>query len=90
MSFFRKGLPDVATASPVTEGQSARRSQAPNLSAARALALAAISSRFFGGELVSSERIRRADTLAISSTAARNAASFGFDGLLKPDIFLTN
>src|SRR5271166_4272877 len=64
--------------------------QAPNLSAARAFAFAASSSRFFGGALVSSERSRRFAAPAISSTASRNAASFAFDGLLNPVIFLTN
>src|SRR5713101_2077321 len=64
--------------------------QAPNLSAARALAFAAASSRFFGGAFVSSERRRRIEMPAISSTAARNEPSFAFDGLLKPLIFLTN
>ncbi len=62
----------------------------PNLSAARAFALAASSSRFFGGELASSERKRVAETSAISSTAAKNEASFAFDGLLNPVIFRTN
>src|SRR5260370_3885427 len=66
------------------------RSQAPNLSAARAFALAASSSRFFGGALVSSEWRRRAEIAATSSTAARNEASLALDGLLKPVIFLTN
>jgi hypothetical protein len=61
--------------------------QAPNLSAARAFAFAASSSRFFGGALVSSECRRRAEIPAISSMAARNAASLAFDGLLKPVIF---
>jgi hypothetical protein len=62
----------------------------PNLTAARALALTASSSRFFGGELASWERRRVAEILAISSTAARNEASLAFDGLLNPVIFLTN
>src|SRR6202167_3809109 len=62
----------------------------PNLSAVRALALAASSSRFFGSAAVSSECNRRAEMPAISSMAARNDASFAFDGLLKPVIFLTN
>src|SRR5579862_6465222 len=57
---------------------------APNLSAARAFALAASSSRFFGGAVVSSAFRRRIDSSAISSTALRNAASFAFDGLLNP------
>jgi hypothetical protein len=70
--------------------ESRRQTQAPNLSAARAFALAASSSRFFGGAVVSSEWRRRAATAATSSTAARNEASLAFDGLLKPLIFLTN
>ena len=54
------------------------------------LALAASSTRFFGGALVSSELRSLAALAAISSTAARNAASLAFDGLLKPLTFLTN
>src|SRR5260370_31907136 len=69
---------------------STRRAQAPNLSAARTFALAASSSRFFGGAFVSSEWRRRAEIAATSSIAAKNSASFAFDGLLKPVIFLTN
>src|SRR2546427_9300978 len=69
----------------------ATRPQAsPNLSAARAFAFAACSSRFFGGAFASSEWRRRVEMRAISSIAARNDASFAFDGLLKPLIFLTN
>src|SRR6266852_7649497 len=64
--------------------------QGPNLSAARAFAFAASSSRLFGGAFVSSARRRRVEMPAISSTAASNAPSFAFDGLLKPLIFLTN
>src|SRR5207245_9695575 len=64
--------------------------QALNLAAARAFAFVASSSRFFGGAFVSSEWRKRLETAAISSTAARNAASFAFDGLLNPLIFLTN
>src|ERR1019366_4528597 len=56
----------------------------------RALAFAASSSRFFGGAVVSNWRSKRFDTAATSSTAARNGASFAFEGLLKPLIFLTN
>src|SRR5579871_5283104 len=62
----------------------------PNLSAARARALAASSSRFLGGAVVSRERRRRFATSAISSMADIKAVSFAFDGLLKPLIFLTN
>src|SRR5579863_5163985 len=64
-------------------------SQGPNLSAARAFAFAASSSRFLLGAVVSSERRRRVETSATSSIAARNEASFAFDGLLKPLIFRT-
>src|SRR5579864_4693434 len=64
--------------------------QPPNLSAARALAFATSLSRFFGGAFVSSERRRRVEIPAISSTAARNDCSLAFDGLPKPLIFLTN
>jgi hypothetical protein len=67
-----------------------REPQSPNLAAARAFAFAASSSRFFDGALVSSERSNRAETPATSSTAARNEASFAFDGLVNPQIFLTN
>src|SRR5580698_8987231 len=63
---------------------------AGNRWAERAFALAASSSLFFGAAVVCSDRSRRADTAAISSTAAANASSFAFDGLLKPLIFLTN
>jgi len=66
------------------------QADAPNLSAARAFAFAASSSRFFGGAFVSSERRSRCEIPAISSIAARNAPSFAFDGLLNPLIFLTN
>src|ERR1700677_5097556 len=62
----------------------------PYLSAARAFALAASSSRFFGGAFVSSDRSNRAETAATSSTALRNDGSLAFDGLLNPLIFLTN
>src|SRR5260370_283974 len=65
------------------------QTQARNLSAARAFAFAASSSLLFGGAFVSSEQRRRAEMPATSSTAARNAPSFAFDGLLKPLIFLT-
>src|SRR6266480_6453452 len=61
-----------------------------NLCAVRARALAASSVRFFGGAFVSSELRRVLVTAAISSTAARNAASLAFDGLLKPLTLRTN
>jgi hypothetical protein len=66
------------------------RAELPNLSADRAFAFAASSSRFLGDEFVCSERRSRLEISAISSTAASNGASFVFDGLLKPLIFLTN
>src|SRR5713101_3387919 len=61
-----------------------------NLSAARACALAASFVRFLGGAFVSSDLRRLLETAAISSTAARNAASLACDGLLKPLTFRTN
>jgi len=61
-----------------------------NLCAARAHALAASSARFFGGAFVSNDMSSFLETAVISSTAARNAASLAFDGLLKPLTFLTN
>src|SRR6202050_1792787 len=64
--------------------------QSPNRTAARAFALAASSSRFFGGAFVFSERRRRVEIPATSSTADRNKLSFAFDGLVNPLIFLTN
>src|SRR5437667_10869954 len=82
--------PAAPGSSPVLAKGRVWPTQARNLSAARAFAFAASSSRFFGGALVSSERRRRVEIPAISSTAARNEASFAFDGLLKPLIFLTN
>jgi|SRR5208283_2740098 len=66
------------------------RAQAPNRSAARAFAFAASTALSLGGALVSSDCRRRADTAAISSTAAKKRASFIFDGLLIPLIFRTN
>src|SRR5215469_15372546 len=64
--------------------------QSPNRATARAFALAASSSRFFGGAVVSRERSSRSDTPATSSTAASNAASFALDGLVNPLILRTN
>src|SRR5512132_2578564 len=64
--------------------------QSPNRTSARAFALAASSSRFFGEAVVSSERRSRSEISDISSTAAWNAASLAFEGLLNPVIFRTN
>jgi hypothetical protein len=50
----------------------------------------AYSARFLGGTLVSNECRSLAETRAISSIAARKAASFALDGWLKPLIFRTN
>lgn len=61
-----------------------------NLRAARACALAISFSRVRGSAVVSSERRRFREVAAISSTAARKAASLTFDGLLNPLTFLTN
>src|SRR5208283_3267474 len=66
------------------------RNYRPNRSAARALALAASSSRFFGGAFVSSAPRSSIEIAAMPSTAARNRASLAFDGLLNPVIFRTN
>jgi hypothetical protein len=84
VSRMRRDPPTVLATEPCWQ------TQVPNLSAARALAFAASSSRFFGSAFVSSELRRRVEIAAISSTAARNEPSFAFDGLLKPLIFLTN
>ena len=61
-----------------------------NLRAARSRALKANSARFLGGAFVRSELRNFPETVDISSTAATNAASFAFDGLLKPLTFRTN
>jgi hypothetical protein len=74
----------------VARAEAQGRAELPNLSIDRAFTFAASSSRFLGDEFVCSERRSRLDISAISSTAASNGASFVFDGLLKPLIFLTN
>src|SRR3954468_24372748 len=61
-----------------------------NLWTARSFAFAASSSRFFAGAFVSSERRSLVQTAAMSWTAAWNAASLSFDGLLKPLTLRTN
>src|SRR6266516_6653145 len=61
-----------------------------NLSSARTLAFAASSSRFFAGDFDARERSKRSETIATSSIAVSKGASFTFDGLLNPLIFLTN
>src|SRR5215470_12524266 len=61
-----------------------------NLCAARARALAISSARFLGGAFVSSDLTRFLEIASTSSTAAWNAPSLAFDGLLKPLTFLTN
>src|SRR5438105_15378268 len=68
----------------------ARPDHTPNLSAARALALAASSSRLFGGAVVFKQSRSRVEAAATSSIAARKATSFDCDGLLKPLILRTN
>jgi hypothetical protein len=52
--------------------------------------LAVSSVRFLGGAAVWSELRKFPEIAAISSTAAMNAPSLAFDGLLKPLTFLTN
>src|SRR5437764_386139 len=64
--------------------------RAPKRSTARARACAAISSRFLGDVVVVSESINRLAIFATSSIARLNAASFAFDGALKPLSFRTN
>jgi hypothetical protein len=66
------------------------RLYAPNLSAARAFALAASSSRFFGRAVVCREWSNLLEAAATSSMAARKASSFAFEGLVKPLILRTN
>jgi hypothetical protein len=61
-----------------------------NRCAKRSRALAASTSRYLGGALVSREARRLLEIAVTASTAARNAASFAFDGLLKPLTFRTN
>jgi hypothetical protein len=63
--------------------------QDANRSAARAFAFAASTALSLGAAVVSSERSKRAETAAISSTAARKWASLIFDGLWIPLIFRT-
>jgi hypothetical protein len=58
--------------------------------AERSRALAASTSRYLGGAAVSKELRRLLETAVIPSTAARKAASFAFDGLLKPLTLRTN
>src|SRR6476659_3836912 len=61
-----------------------------NRCAKRSRALAASTSRYLGGALVSKEARRLLEIAVIPSTAARKGASFAFDGLLKPLTFRTN
>ena len=55
--------------------------QAPNLSAARAFAFSASSSRFFGAALVSSEWRRRVEIPAISRPSVVFGRMFGRQGI---------
>src|SRR6266567_4032107 len=61
-----------------------------NLSSARSLPFAASSSRVFAVDFDPREQSKRSETTAISSIAVSKGASFTFDGLLNPLIFLTN
>src|ERR1019366_2589829 len=58
--------------------------------ALRALALAASSSRFLGGALVSSEERSWVEAAAMASIAAKKAGSLALEGLLMPPILRTN
>src|SRR5712691_6493642 len=60
------------------------------LFAALARARSVSTSRSRGSALVTSESSRFWATLPTSSMARLNAASFAFEGLLKPESFLTN
>ena len=61
-----------------------------NRCALRRRALAASTSRYLGGALVSKEWRSLLEIAAIPSTAAAKAASFALEGLLNPLTFLTN
>ena len=65
-------------------GQDGAAAAGANRCAARALALAASTSRLRGGEVVTSASSSRPVAPATSSTARRNAASLARDGLLAP------
>src|SRR5437660_773207 len=62
----------------------------PNLFAALARARSVSTSRSRGSALVNSESSRFRAAVLTSSMARLNAASFAFEGLLKPESFLTN
>ena len=98
ISVMRNGMEEVVGSIPTRSTKLYPTSQlmtsvtayAPKRSIARARALAASSARFLGGAVVSSDRSKRLDASATSSTAVRNAASLAFDGLLNPLILRTN
>ena len=62
----------------------------PYLTAARAFALAASATRFFGTATVVIDLINFSAAFVTSSTARSNASWFAADGFVNPDSFLTN
>lgn len=66
------------------------RSCGPNLTADRARSFSDSTSRLRGSAVVTNERISALADAVTSSTARSNASSFALDGLVNPQIFLTN
>jgi hypothetical protein len=66
------------------------RSFGPNLTADRARSFSDSTSRLRGSAVVTNDRISALADAVSSSTARSNASSFALDGLVNPQIFLTN
>jgi hypothetical protein len=66
------------------------RSFGPNLTADRARSFSDSTSRLRGSAVVTNDRISALADAVTSSTARSNASSFALDGLVNPQIFLTN
>ena len=62
----------------------------PNLTADRARSFSDSTSRLRGSAVVTNDRISALADAVTSSTARSNASSFALDGLVNPQIFLTN
>src|ERR1700690_3142181 len=62
----------------------------PNLAVDRARSFSDSTSRLRGSAVVTNDRISALADAVTSSTARSNASSFAFDGLVNPQIFLTN
>ena len=69
---------------------SVERSFGPNLTADRARSFSDSTSRLRGSAVVTNDRISALADAVTSSTARSNASSFALDGLVNPQIFLTN